>query len=103
MAIDPVGPNRTPSAGAQQARQALRNQGATPAAAGGTDAANELGAADSLTLSADAVAGADNQVPSGTLDAAALRTIAERIASGAYDSAEVADRIAGKLLSTGEI
>ena len=101
MAIDPLGSGSTHHA-AHRAGEAARTQDAAPATTPKTTDSSV--ADDQLLLSPTATdAGAEVDVPTGTLSADALRVITERLASGHYDSQAVADRVAGKLIAGGEI
>src|SRR4051812_1253393 len=101
MAINPVGPNRPQDTSAQQARGAQRGQEAEGVTNGGPAAADVDGA-DSLNLSETASTVPD-AVPAGTLSGDVLQVISQRLASGAYNTPQAADRLAGKLLASGEI
>ncbi|HEX3928981.1 MAG TPA: hypothetical protein VHW65_13370 [Gemmatimonadales bacterium] len=100
MAIDPLNSPGMPRPGLSRADETLRGEAisadTTPA-----KPRTEVAAADQLDLSpaAAALTGTD-AVPSGTLDPERLKAIAQRVASGAYDTPEVQDRIAGQLLSS---
>jgi len=103
MAINPLGSHGPSNTGAHRAGESPRQvdgvgAGATPA--GSTDAVT----GDQVQLSdLAAAAGASGAVPTGELSPDALRAITQKLASGAYDAPAVADRIAGKLLTNGEV
>ena len=103
MAINPLGSQGPSAAGTQRPGEAPRRVDGTAPAAGAVNPADAT-ASDQLQLSDTAAAvGSGVAVPSGELSPDALRTIAQKLASGAYDGAAVADRIAGKLLDSGDL
>ncbi|HEY3934441.1 MAG TPA: hypothetical protein VGL65_07450 [Gemmatimonadales bacterium] len=102
MAIDPVVPAAVPQPDPQRAQ----GTSAGPRVGRGRHghhATADTAATDQVDLSPDAAAISGAAIPAGELSPDALRTIAQKVASGAYSDPAVADRIAGRLLDSGEI
>jgi hypothetical protein len=102
MAIDPVISGGVPQPDPQRA-QGTAHGSRVGAPRDGDRSASETAPTDQVELSPAAAGIADATIPSGELSPEALQTIAQKVASGAYDDPAVADRIAGRLLDAGEI
>jgi len=103
MAINPLGSQGPSSAGANRAGDGARRVDGTAAATGSGNSAEAV-TGDQLELSDMAASlGLSGSVPTGELSAEALQVIAQKLASGAYDGPAAADRLAGKLLDSGDL
>src|SRR5437016_6328840 len=99
--IGPVSPDTNRAGGAEKADE-ISPAGAVKRASGSTSAFERSDRVE-ISDAGRALAARDGDTPAGGLDPARAAAIRGRIMSGAYDTLEVVDAVARRLLGSGDL